>query len=233
MLVDGNGEFITARKFPRLLCIRPELDQETGELSLHIPKLPVLTIPPAAQNGETLKVKIWDDQVEAIHVDINVDNALSQYLGINCKMVFIDDKTVRSVDQNYATPSDRTGFSDGFPLLLISKESLEDLNSRMDKELPMKRFRPNIVVEGCSPYDEDNWKQFSTATVTLSAVKPCSRCIMTTANPETGEREGKEPLRTLKTYRLKGNNVMFGQNVIHQNQGMLRKGETLTIVDPS
>ena len=229
MLVDETGEFVTARKHPQLLCIQPEMDQKTGTLSLHIPDQPMLGIPQATAESPRITVTVWNDQVEAIHLDTHVDQVLSNHLGTRCKMVFFDDKIVRQVDQDYASPGDRTGFSDGFPLLLISKPSLDDLNSRMDTPLPMKRFRPNIVVDGCEAYEEDNWQQFTANSVTLAAVKPCSRCIMTTANPETGKREGKEPLKTLETYRKQGNKVMFGQNIIHQTEGTLKVGDSLNV----
>lgn len=233
MLVDENGDFVTARKHPQLLRIQPELDQETGHLRLHFPDGSVLAIPEHHSHSPRLPVKVWEDQVEAIHLGNEADKVISTYLSKNCKLVFFDDKIVRQVDQNYACPGDRTGFSDGFPLLLISKPSLEDLNRRMDKPLPMKRFRPNIVIDGCDSYEEDTWQSASTQSVAFDIVKPCSRCIMTTANPETGQREGKEPLKTLQTYRKQGNKVMFGQNVIHRTQGILRVGDSLTTVKTS
>lgn len=229
MLVDKSGEFITARKHPELLRIQPELDQESGNLRLHIPNQAVLDVPPASADMPKILVKVWEDKVDAIHLDSMLDKTLSKYIGTHCQLVYIDDNTVREVDQDYASPGDRTGFSDGFPLLLISKASLDDLNARMEQPLPMKRFRPNIVVEDCDAYEEDQWLSITSNQVELTFVKPCSRCIMTTANPETGKRDGKEPLKTLQTYRQQGNKVFFGQNLIHRNLGDLKVGDTIKI----
>jgi hypothetical protein len=120
------------------------------------------------------------------------------------------------------------GFADGFPFLLISEESLGDLNSRLADPLPMNRFRPNLVVTGGEPYAEDGWGSIEIGGVRLRVVKPCDRCLVTTTDQATGER-GKEPLRTLATYRKVGNEVMFGQNVVHENTGRLRVGDVVTI----
>jgi uncharacterized protein YcbX len=81
----------------------------------------------------------------------------------------------------------------------------------------MNRFRPNLVVAGCSPYDEDTWKIIEIGSLHLHVVKPCSRCVITTIDQSTAEA-GKEPLRTLATYRRKEEKVFFGQNAVHVNE---------------
>jgi uncharacterized protein YcbX len=84
----------------------------------------------------------------------------------------------------------------------------------------MNRFRPNIVVDGLTPFEEDTIEELSIGAIALRPVKPCTRCAITTTSQDLGQREGEEPLRTLRTFRfnreLKG--VAFGQNVV------LRKG---------
>jgi uncharacterized protein YcbX len=106
----------------------------------------------------------------------------------------------------------------------ISEESLENLNSRMPSPLPMDRFRPNIVVKGGSPFDEDEWQNMRVlgTDVSLRGVKCCSRCKLTTTNQETGEQGDteSEPLKTLRTFRTKPgrapDEVYFGQNVVQE-----------------
>jgi uncharacterized protein YcbX len=136
------------------------------------------------------------------------------------------DQVVRPANPAFAPPGARVSFADGFPFLLISEESLADLNGRLAVPLPMNRFRPNLVVAGCEPYAEDGWKEIRIGDVKLRVVKPCERCLVTTTDQATGER-GKEPLRTLATYRKVGNDVMFGQNVVHENTGELRVGDAV------
>jgi uncharacterized protein YcbX len=117
-------------------------------------------------------------------------------------------------------------FADAFPFLMISEESLADLNSRMPKPLPMNRFRPNLVIAGGEPFVEDSLDRFVIGELRFRVVKPCDRCVLPTTDQETAER-GQEPLRTLASYRKRGSKVLFGQNVVHSGCGMLRIGDIL------
>lgn len=228
MLIDDQGKFLSARKHPSLSTIQPHID-EHGQLSLTFPSGAHHLVPLHSDDSREVQATVWDDTVKAFQLSDAIDQQLSQFIGQSSRLVFIDQTTERQVDLQYAKPGDRTGFADGFPLLLISEASLEDLNSRMETPLSMKRFRPNLVVKGCAPYAEDQWHSLSDAQLELLLVKPCSRCIMTTVDPLSGQRTGNEPLATLKTYRQLGNEVMFGQNVIHQQQGHLTVGQTLKV----
>jgi uncharacterized protein YcbX len=117
-------------------------------------------------------------------------------------------------------------FADGFAFLLVSEESLADLNARLDSPLPMNRFRPNLVIAGAEPFGEDRLDAFRIGDVRFRVVKPCARCVVTTTDQATGER-GHEPLRTLATFRRRDGEVFFGQNVVHEGVGPLRVGEAL------
>jgi uncharacterized protein YcbX len=137
---------------------------------------------------------------------------------------------VRQVDQKYATePDDQVGFADGYPLLLISQESLDELNSRLEKPVLMDRFRPNVVVSGGSAFEEDTWKSIKINDVTFASVKPCARCTITTIEQSTAMRSA-EPLRTLARYRSVENKVMFGQNLIHKATGRIKLGAAVEIL---
>jgi uncharacterized protein YcbX len=130
---------------------------------------------------------------------------------------------------------DIASFSDGFPNLMISEASLNDLNSRVDIELTMNRFRPNIVISGCEAYGEDKLGHFTIGANDFYAVKPCSRCVITTVNPQTGEKESREPLKTLALFRKKQNKVFFGQNLLHKltylSDNRLNIGDKVVIIE--
>jgi hypothetical protein len=138
------------------------------------------------------------------------------------------DATVRPADPAYAPTGTRVSFADAFPFLLISEESLSDLNSRLTRPLPMNRFRPNLVIAGGEPYIEDTLERFDIGGIAFRAVKPCGRCVVTTTDQETTER-GVEPLRTLATYRKEGGEVVFGQNVVHLGTGRLTVGAPVLV----
>jgi len=184
------------------------------------------------QTGAQIDVVIWKDHCKAVDQGAQAAQWLSAYLGTACRLVHIPDGYVRQVDQLYAnTKQDQVGFADGYPLLLISQASLDDLNTRLAEPLPMTRFRPNIVVSGCTPFAEDTWKTIRIGDMLFTLAKPCARCVLTTVDPQTGI-QGKEPLKTLATYRhLPGKGVLFGQNLIQKHTGSIRVHDTVQVLE--
>ena len=177
-------------------------------------------------------VIIWTDECEAASAGPAAGEWFSELLGAPCRLVRLPLSTVRQVDLRYAEPGDRVGFADGFPFLLLSQGSLDELNRRLDVPVPMNRFRPNIVVEGCEPHAEDGWSQVTMGGVGFRIVKPCARCVITTTDQRSGER-GREPLRTLATYRVFDGKVLFGQNLIHDGPGVVRVGQECVVAAPA
>jgi hypothetical protein len=124
-------------------------------------------------------------------------------------------------------------FADAYPFLLLSEASLIELNRRLPRPLPVNRFRPNIVVAGCQAFAEDGWSELSIGPGRFAVVSPCARCITTTTDQLRGERDGKEPLRTLARFRrLQGGpEVYFGQNLVHlEPAGLLRVGDPVQVL---
>jgi hypothetical protein len=139
------------------------------------------------------------------------------------------DDTLSPVEPEFASTSDIVSLADAFPLLLISQPSLDDLNERLAVPVPMNRFRPNLVVNGCGAFDEDRWKGIRIGDILLRVVKPCSRCVTTTVDQATGI-QGKEPLVTLSQYRKFNGKVCFGQNVIPENDAVVNIGDRVEII---
>ena len=139
------------------------------------------------------------------------------------------DASKRKVDTDYALNHELTGFSDAFPVLMIGQASLDDLNSRLESPVPMNRFRPNIVFTGGTAFEEDTMQHFQINGIDLYAVKPCARCVVTTIDQETGDT-AKEPLKTLASYRTGNNKVYFGQNILYKQQGTIKVGDELKVV---
>jgi len=228
MVVDDSGEFISQRTFPRMALINTELVSQM--LILNAPRMPELCMPLYPTEGTSQEVEIWGDRCEAWTATPQSSSWISQYLGKSCKIVFMPDHSNRPVDPDFAVDENQVAFSDGFPLLLISESSLSDLNNRLPESVAMKRFRPNLVVKNTKPYEEDSWKKIKISECEFNVAKPCSRCVLTTVDPETGEFSGKEPLRTLASYRKVNGNVMFGQNLIGTKMGKLEVGMTVEII---
>lgn len=232
MLVDEAGNFLSQRKLPQMALIQVNLNQQGVRLSVQSGDSLQLVF--AEHSGQKIAVSIWKDKFSAYHVGSTADKWLSTVLGSSVRLVCMADDVIRQVDQLYASPADQTGFADGFPFLLLGKASIEDLNRRINdanKLMTVQRFRPNLLVSGSRPYEEDDWHNIQIGEIGFRVVKPCSRCTVTTVDPQTATR-GAEPLKTLSTYRQKNNQVYFGQNLLHDTNGQLSVGDEIRILSP-
>ncbi|MCU0353566.1 MAG: MOSC domain-containing protein [Cytophagales bacterium] len=228
MLVDADNRFLTQRTDPRMALLQVNIagnqlivSKKGGTDSVGIPLQP--------ESNEPLRVTVFDDTCDAVTVSHEADDFFSDYLRLRCRLVYMPDSSIRPVDARYAVADNHTSFSDGYPFLLIGQASLDDLNSRLAEPLPMNRFRPNLVVTTAEPHAEDTWREIQIGETTFFGVKPCGRCVVTTTNQETAE-VGKEPLRTLATYRKSGNKILFGQNLVFGRVGgRVRVGDAVIV----
>jgi uncharacterized protein YcbX len=228
MVVTPSGQFLTQREYPRLALVTPTLNNDVLELSA--PSYDSLQVG-IQTSGSPVAVSIWRSRnVQAIDQGEEAAQWFSDWLGTEVRLVHFADGYVRHVSREYAVNhDDHTGFADGYPILLTSEEGLQDLNSRLESLVPMNRFRPNLVVKGCAPFEEDSWNRIKVEDVELAVVKPCARCVVTTIDKQTLD-QSKEPLKTLGKYRKQKLGAIFGQNVIPLNEGILRLGMTVDIL---
>lgn len=218
MLVDENNVFLTQRKFPEMALLQVEIEANGLKVSHKTKSKGMVKIPFDAQPLEHLEVEIWDDKCVAYTVSEIANEWFSTVLNQKCRLVYMPEDSLRQLDRRYAKEGDITGFSDGYPILILGESALDYLNEKLAESVPMNRFRPNLVFKGGEPNEEDNWQEFEIGEATFYGVKPCARCVMTTINQDNGT-VGKEPLKTLATYRKDGNKILFGQNVIPKNVG--------------
>lgn len=230
MIVDRDEKSLTQRSLPQMALLKTKISHNKLILSHKTKDIPPLVIPINSKLIETTIVSIWDDLVTAFLVGKYADEWLSDVLDHKCRIVFMSDDALRFVDRSYAAQNEVVSFADAYPFLIIGQRSLEDLNSRLKVELPVNRFRPNIIFSGGEPYEEDSWKKFKIGEVIFEAVKPCSRCASINVNQETAEKED-EPLKTLAAYRAVNNKVTFGMNLIHEGKGMLHVGEEIVVLE--
>ena len=227
MVVDKNGVMLTQRKISKMCLIQPEVIEDG--LNLHTATMNSLHVGFPLSNKK-ITVKVWSDECQAFDAGDHAANWLSDVLSTKCRLVYFPEDEFRQVDLTYAEEGDKIAFSDGFPLLLISQASLDDLNQRLAQPITMNRFRPNIVVDGCEPFAEDSWKKIRIGEIDFRIVKPCSRCVIPNINIETAVRED-EPIKTLIGYRKSENKIFFGQNVIANNFGTIEVGMSVEILE--
>lgn len=237
LVVDESGRFLTQRAVARMALVDTALSADA--LTLSAANAGSISVARASDLAAPLRaVTIWKSE-NLLAEDCGDAPAawLSDVLGLRCRLVRIGPKFLRPVLKQAAGPGDVVSFADSVPFLVLSEASLADLNDRLatrgEEPLPMNRFRPNLVIAGAAPYAEDTWTRFRIGSIAFRAAGGCARCIITTTDQLTAER-GKEPLRTLATYRRDAadpSDVNFGQNVIHETKsGTLHVGDALELL---
>ena len=231
MLVDENNQFITQRKYAKMALLQPELTATEIIVRHKTEDISPLRVSLNEPNTAPEMVTIWDDTCPAKPVSTEADEWFSAVLGMKCRLMYMHDDSIRQADQRYAiNETDKVSFADGYPYLMISEESLAQLNTKLDEPIDMRRFRPSIVFKGGKPHEEDEIRKVFCNGIQMYGVKPCARCVMTTVNPDTSEK-GKEPLKTLSTYRQIGNKILFGENFIATSEGELKVGYLLKVLE--
>ncbi|QSX39978.1 MOSC N-terminal beta barrel domain-containing protein [Shewanella cyperi] len=232
MVCGLDGRFFTARTHPSLSLIHSEYVSpqavHAGALELHFDDMPPLRLEPDRFASAPFATGVWKDNFSALTTTEEADAWISAVLGEPAKLLWLGEQSARFRQQT----GGRVSFADGYPLLLISQASLEDLNSRSDRLNRMAQFRPNLVIEGVDAFAEDSWDRIRIGEVEFKVAKPCGRCVMTTLEQDSTEFHPlKEPLDTLSRYRRSGNgDVDFGQNLIPLNEGSIRAGDSLTVL---
>ncbi|QLQ01234.1 MAG: MOSC N-terminal beta barrel domain-containing protein [Burkholderiaceae bacterium] len=222
MLVDEAGEFVTQRELPQLARVVPRLGvtdvvlRAPGMLALHL----------AADAVEApARVRIWDDEVDAWDMGDLAAQWFSDFTGQRLRLVRFDPEVRRLSSRRWTGGVEAPNlFSDGFPLLVTSSASLVGLNERLaaagHAPVDLRRFRPNLVLGGVEPHDEDRLAELrirtDTGTVRLALVKPCARCPIPDVGP-TAARAAPAVGDTLRGYRADarlGGALTFGMNAI-------------------
>ena len=214
MFVTSDGRFLTQREEPRLARVDAVVQQDKLRLSADGAGEVWVPLDVAGTPGQVI---IWRDRVNALDQGREPAAWISALLGRDARLVRIDPAARRRCDPAWTAGTEaHSRFPDGYPLLVVSRASLDDLNSRLPAPLPMDRFRPNLVLDGLPPYGEDEVHEFTVQGIRLRVVKPCIRCSITTTDQAAGVVAGEEPLRTLKSYRWDAalHGVKFGQNTI-------------------
>jgi uncharacterized protein YcbX len=245
MVIDRDAVVLTAREVHRMLTVRPELVEPFdvpfehgagGGLRLSSPGAPDLFVPTPI--APTLDVQIWKTTVAAASGGPEADAWFSDVLGQPVQLVFLDDPTRRAPNPEFALPGDVVSFADGYPVLLASENSLDVLNdwiaegSRPEEgPLDIRRFRPNLVVRGAAPFAEDGWTRIRIGEATFRVVKGCDRCVLTTLDPETGEKQ-MEPITSLARHRRWDGQTWFAANLVPDTPGaVVRVGDELEILE--
>lgn len=215
MGLDAHGAFLTQREHPRMALLETAIEDEHLVLWIHGTEERARVSLRAEDHASKPRrhATVWKDEVVAVDVGGEGAELLSDHLRQHCSLVFMPPETIRQVDLGYAREGDRVGFADGFPVLIASLASLADLNTRLEVAVGIDRFRANVVVTGGEPWAEEAAARVRIGDIDFRLPKKCARCVMISTDQHTGA-VGKEPLRTLATFRREGNKVNFAMNAI-------------------
>jgi uncharacterized protein YcbX len=240
MVVDAEGKAVTGREYPRLVLVTPRLAGD-DHITLAGPDLPELVVP-VPSGADLVPVSVWASSLVASLASEEAATWLSKVIGEPVRLVYLDDPARRPVKPEYSLPGDRVSLADAFPLLLTSEDSLAAVNGWIaegtqaaEGPVPMRRFRPNVVVSGAPAWAEDDWRRLRIGPVTFRSVKGCARCVLTTVDPDTAEK-GREPIASLARHRRRDGKVWFGVNLIPDNltpDSIIRRGDPVEILELS
>jgi uncharacterized protein YcbX len=245
VVVDRQGQFLTQKQQSTMARISQQLQMdEVGQavVTLSAPDMPNLKLTShLPDDAQRTQVKVYRMSGEGVDCGSEAGEWFSTYLKVpGCRVYYMPNYcqprqlTTDSKYGHVAQQKDEVSFADFAPYLIISKASLSDLNSRMDKPLSIRSFRPNIVVSGPAPFEEDSWKKFAIGEALFRKLKECGRCILTTLDPDTGEKSGEEPLKTLRSYRLDdryGVAPKFGMHASLDRVGTIAVGDSVFVYE--
>lgn len=217
VVVDDHDEFLSQREFPKMALIETSL--LAGALRLSAPGMPLLDIPFESQ-GDVVRIRVWDDELDAITQGDLADRWFTGFLGRRARLMRFDPRAQRISRRRYTGATEAPyKFADAFALLVTSEASLAHLNARLKPKghapVDIDRFRPNVVVDGVDAFEEDYVREARIGDAVIELVKPCVRCTVPSVDPARGE-QGFEPGDTLAAYRndARAGGVTFGVNGI-------------------
>ncbi len=234
MLVGADGVALTQRCTPQLTQLNVALAAD-GSIAVSVDDAFDVHCAVPDSTADTLSVRVWSSTVADARVVPNGSQVISEWLGTPATLVRFPGRGARLANPRWAGADAPVGFADAYPVLIALTGSLDALNGQLASPVTMNRFRPNIVIEGGAPWADDSWQRIRIGELEMTLVKPCVRCLVTTLDPHTGAKLGKEPLATLGKIRRSAvpdiNGVLFGTNAVPQRSGTVRMGDAVEVLE--
>lgn len=239
-----NNAVVTARDVAKMVLINPRIipdssSSEGGWLEVSFPKesgceafsVPLNPTEEVLQDWRNLDISLWGkDDIEGYVCQTNTGRSpseiLSEYMGLPVHLAVKGSRLrICQPTQRFPDLDAPSYFQDGYPLMLLSEESVAAMQERVrgmvgmqgieetwsSDTLQVERFRPNIVIKGAgAPFFEDILTEFTVdshresvekASPIIQLVSKCTRCMLPNVHPETGVRDKAVPLKVLMKHR--------------------------------
>ena len=228
MVVDKDGKFMSQRTHPRMCLARPRI--EGDYLVVSADGVGRIEIDLRQPGRFSRTVRVWDDECAGLDQGRDAAELFSELLRADCRLVrYHLGRPRRHTSPWLGGEELAVSFADAYPVLVVSESALDGLNAKLESPVPMNRFRPNIVLGGCTPHAEDGWKGFEAGGIRFEFAKLCDRCTVPDVDQATGE-QGHGTVKTLSRYRRellpgKPAAVCFGANYVPRGFGMISVGD--------
>lgn len=226
-VINKEFKIVTGRESPELIKVSSVF--EGGILTMETPAEVVsLEVP---MGYEFVKIKLFRNEVNGMPFGKKANDWISKYLGGDYRLVFLGKSFRPILSKRGGKSGEQVGYADSAPVHLISRKSLNELNSRLKHEVTERNFRPNFIIDGEVAYEEDHWKSVRINGLDFRVQERTQRCIFTTIDPKTGKRnENLQPLTTIAKMRLKsGLRPTFGINLIPMGEGEIAVNDGIEI----
>lgn len=237
MVIRPNNAFLSQRQEPKMALIQPNVEDEKY-LQIDAPGMIPLFLPKTMESVSTSEIRncsVWGTAIRGQDCGDEAASWMNKFLEKDQyrMVVSTDQLEKRDVKLHGGTPADdcQCIYQDSAPFNILSQASIDNVNSKVEKSVSEKNFRPNILVEGCVEFAEDTWGEIKIGNdVLFHYLEPCGRCLLPTVDPEKGVKDPKrEPYETLKKYRTPAgqNNPNFGVMISVDKEGWIQVGDPI------
>ena len=201
-IVNSDNKIITARENPKLLKLQSEI---VNDEKLKISFNNRFRIVYLNSNTKECKISIFKNITTGKVFENEINIWISENLKSESRLAKIDFKNLRNNN------GVKISFNDCYPIHLITYESFKTLSKKLENQIEINRFRPNIIVSGFKAFEENKWKKIKIGECEFEVISNTERCSLITINPLSGKKElNQEPLRTLAKEFQTNSKVYFG-----------------------
>lgn len=227
VLVNENYVFVSQRNLPKMATLAVNINTDSIYVHEKNNEQNGINIPIDPISNNPINVTVWDDEIESFAYKSEINDWFKNYLGQKLILVKMNPDKMRQRSLTVEPFQSKMSYADGYPFLVLSKASVQQISDEIGESIDIRQFRPNLILDDCLPFEEDEMKQFSIGEVKFNMVKPCKRCKMIGINQDSGA-SSNQPILYLSKTRKEGNHIIFGMNAALRSSGTIHVGDKIS-----